>query len=115
MEDKSLELLTPEQRKLHEEFANCKTWEEVEVFLKKVEKLNESQDNNVIPHYDMTLEEFRARYHTTSYEEMEKRMWGEMVNCESWTPSQWVEYLSGGETFDDEELDRFIEEEIIEK
>ena len=74
MEDKSLELLTPEQRKLHEEFSRCQTWDEVQKFLKKVEKLNESQENNVIPHYDMTLEEFRIKYHTTSLEDIKKKM-----------------------------------------
>ncbi len=28
MEDKSLELLTEEQRKLHEEFTQCQKWED---------------------------------------------------------------------------------------
>lgn len=32
-----------------------------------------------------------------------------------WTPSQWAAYMTKGQTFDDQELDRFIEEEIIEK
>lgn len=32
-----------------------------------------------------------------------------------WTPSQWAAYITKGQTFDDQELDRFIEEEIIEK
>lgn len=114
MEDKSLELLTPEQRKLHEEFGKCRTEEDFQRWDKKAKLLNESEANQRT-RLDMTFEEFCQKYNTTSYEEMEKRMWGEMVNCESWTPSQWVEYLSGGETFDDEELDRFIEEEIIEK
>lgn len=41
---------------------------------KRWNKLNDSIGNNTIPHYDMTLEEFRAKYHTTSYEEMKKRM-----------------------------------------
>ena len=41
----------------------------------------------------------------------------EMMLKESadWTPSQWAAYLTKGQTFDDQELDRFIEEEIIEK
>lgn len=73
MEDKSLELLTEEQRKLHDEFNRCETWEEVQEFLKKVKKMNESQENNVIPHYNMTLEEFRAKYHTVPHEEVWKR------------------------------------------
>ena len=33
----------------------------------------------------------------------------------SWKPSQWAAYLSKGITFDDDELDRYIEDEIIEK
>ena len=78
MEDKSLELLTEEERKLHEEFTLCQNWDEVETFLKKVEKLNESRDNNTIPHLDMTLEEFRAKYHTVSYEDMKRKMWGDV-------------------------------------
>ena len=50
--------LTEEQRKLHEEFTQCQNWDEVEAFLKKVEKLKESRENNEIPHLDMTSEEF---------------------------------------------------------
>lgn len=34
---------------------------------------------------------------------------------QSWKPSQWAAYLSKGVTFDDDELDRYIEDEIIEK
>ena len=45
MSSKSIEMLTEEQRKLHEEFTHCQTWEEVEEFLKEdgsldVEKIN---------------------------------------------------------------------------
>lgn len=69
-----LETLTEEQRKLHEEFVQCQNWEEVEEFLKKVEKLNESQENNEIPYYDMTIEEYRQKFNTTSYEDMKKKM-----------------------------------------
>ena len=36
-------------------------------------------------------------------------------DSQSWTPSQWGAYLSKGHIFDDVELDRYIEEEIIEK
>ena len=32
-----------------------------------------------------------------------------------WTPSQWAAYITKGKTFDELELDRFIEEEIIER
>lgn len=58
MEDESLELMTEEQRKLHEKFTQCQNWEEAEIFLKKVEKLKESRENEDIPHYDMTYDEF---------------------------------------------------------
>ena len=78
MEDKSLELLTEEQRKLHEEFTQCQNWDEVQEFLKKVKKLNESRKNNEIPHLDMTLEEFRAKYHTVSYEDVKRKMCGDV-------------------------------------
>lgn len=70
MRDELLELMTEGQRKLHEEFTKCQNWGEVEEFLKKVEKLNESRENNEIPHLDMTLEEFRAKYHTKPLEEV---------------------------------------------
>ena len=70
MRDELLELMTEGQRKLHEEFTQCQNWGEVEEFLKKVEKLNESRENNEIPHLDMTLEEFRAKYHTKLLEEV---------------------------------------------
>ncbi|MGM9745555.1 MAG: hypothetical protein ACI30H_01140 [Paludibacteraceae bacterium] len=62
--DKSFELMTEEQRKFHEEFHNCKTYEEVEALMEREQKLNESRKNNDIPHLDMTLEEFRKKYHT---------------------------------------------------
>ena len=75
MSSKSIEMLTEEQRKLHEEFTHCQDWEEVEEFLKKVEMINESQENNEIPYYDMTIEEYRQKFNTTSYEDMKKKMW----------------------------------------
>lgn len=74
MKDKSLELMTEEGLKLYEEFTRCQNMEEIDELEKQWTKLNESRENNTIPHYDMTLEEFRAKYHTTSYEEMKKRM-----------------------------------------
>ena len=73
MKDKSLELMTEEELKFHEEFTCCQNMEEIYELKKRWEKLNESRENK-IPHYDMTLEEFRAKYHTTSHEEMKKRM-----------------------------------------
>lgn len=73
MKDKSLELMTEEELKFHEEFTCCQNMEEIYELEKRWEKLNESRENT-IPHYDMTLEEFRAKYHTTSYEEMKKKM-----------------------------------------
>lgn len=38
-----------------------------------------------------------------------------MQESQSWRPSQWAAYLSKGNTFDDTELDKYIEEEIIER
>ena len=34
--------------------------------------------------------------------------------CSSWSPMQWAMYMTKGQMVDDDELDRFIEEEIIE-
>ena len=73
MDDRILEILTEEERKLHEEFVNCKDWGEVEEFLKKVEKLNESQANNEIPYYDMTTEEYCKRYNFVTLEDAMKK------------------------------------------
>ena len=73
MDDRILEILTEEERKLHEEFVNCKDWAEVEEFLKNVEKLNESQANNEIPYYDMTTEEYCKKYDLVSLEEIMER------------------------------------------
>lgn len=73
MEDKSLELMSDDGLKLLQEFRNCQSREDFDELKKRWDKLNESIGNK-IPHYDMTLEEFRAKYHTTSYEEMKKRM-----------------------------------------
>lgn len=71
---KELELMTEEERNFHEEFTHCQTMDDIDELEKKWNKLNESNENKIIPHYDMTLEEFRAKYHTTSYEEMKKKM-----------------------------------------
>jgi hypothetical protein len=70
MEDKSVELMTEGQRKLHEEYTQCQNWDELEALYKKVEKLKESRGEEEIPHLDMTLEEFRAKYHTKPLEEV---------------------------------------------
>ena len=75
MEDKILELLTEEERKLHDEFTRCETMEEIEELEKKWNKLNESQENKAIPHYDMTLEELDKKYGLVSHEEVWKKMW----------------------------------------
>ena len=74
MEDKSLELMSDDGLKLLQEFRNCQSREDFDELEKRWNKFNESSGSNTIPHYDMTLEEFRAKYHTTSYEEMKKRM-----------------------------------------
>ena len=76
-EEHFLQSLTEEERKLHEEFMRCETQEDIDAFFEKVEKYNESRKNQEIPYYDMTIEEYRKKFHTTSYEEMKKRMCGE--------------------------------------
>lgn len=70
MEDKSFELFTEEELRFHEEFIRCKSEEDFEKLEKKWNKLYESKENKEIPHYDMTLEEFRAKYHTKPIEEV---------------------------------------------
>lgn len=76
MEDKILELLGEEGRKFHEEFTRCQTMEEIDEFKERWDRLNESRKDGTLPHYDMTLEEFRSKYHTTSHEEVWERMGG---------------------------------------
>ena len=73
MEDKILELLSEEGRKLHEEFTRCQTMEDFDELEKRWNKLNESSGNNTIPHYDMTLEELEEKYGLVSLEEVMRR------------------------------------------
>lgn len=73
MEDKTLELMTEGQRKLHEEFTQCQNWDELEALYKKMEKLNESCNDNGIPRVDMTAEEFCKKYGLVSIEEIMER------------------------------------------
>ena len=121
MEDKSLELLTPEGRRFYEEWSRCETMEEIEELEKRWAEYYASREPEEIPHYDMTLEELDKKYGLVSHEEVWKKQFDcefdEMMLKESanWTPSQWAAYLTKGQTFDDQELDSFIEEEIIEK
>lgn len=74
MKDKSLELMTEEQLKFHEEFTCCQNMEEIYELEKRWAKLNESRENNTIPHYDMTLEEFDEKYKLKSHEEVWKNI-----------------------------------------
>ena len=74
MEDKSLELLTEEGRKFYEEFTQCQSMEEIEELEKRWNKLNESCENNEIPHLDMTLEEFDAKYKLATLEDIQRKM-----------------------------------------
>lgn len=73
MKDKSLELLTEEERRFYNEFTQCRTMEEIDELKKKWEKLNESHKNNEITHYDMTVEEFCKKYDLVSLEEIMER------------------------------------------
>ena len=67
-------ILTEEQRRLHDEFSCCQNWEEVEEFLKKIDNLNESiNENNNIPHYDMTTEEYCKKQGLVSLEDIMER------------------------------------------
>ena len=78
--ESTLDLMTEEQRKFHEEFTQCQNWEELEALFEREEKLKESRKNDEIPHLDMTLEEFRAKYHTVSYEDVKRKMCGDVDN-----------------------------------
>lgn len=74
MSDKILELLSEEDCKLHEEFTRCQNMEEICELQNKWNLLNESHGNNVLPHYDMTLEEFDKKYNLSSHEEVWKNI-----------------------------------------
>lgn len=73
MKDKSLELLTEEERRFYNEFTQCRTTEEIDELGKKWEKLNESHKNNKITHYDVIAEEFCKKYDLVSLEEIMER------------------------------------------
>ena len=73
MKDNFLELLTEEERELHEEFMNCETQEDIDAFFEKVEKYNESRKNNEIPYYDMTAEEYCKKYNLVTLEDAMKK------------------------------------------
>ena len=73
MRDKSWELMTEEGLKLLEEFRNCKTDEDVLELMEREKKLNESRENNEIPHIDITLDEFCAKYNCTKLEDIMKK------------------------------------------
>ena len=70
MSDKILELLSEDGRRLHKEFTQCQNMEEICELQKRWGILNESRKNNVLPHYDMTLEEFDKKYKLSSHEEV---------------------------------------------
>lgn len=73
MKDNSLELMTEEGLKLYEEFTRCQNMEEIDELEKQWTKLNESRENNAIPHYDMTLEEFCEKYNLVLLEDVMKK------------------------------------------
>lgn len=72
MRDKSWELMTEEEIAFFEAFHNCKTDEEVLELMEREQKLNESRENNEIPHLDMNLEEFTEKYGLILHEEVWK-------------------------------------------
>lgn len=73
MKDNFLELLTEEERELHEEFMRCETQEDIDAFFEKVEKYNESRKNKEIPYYDMTTEEYCKKYNCVTLEDAMKK------------------------------------------
>ena len=73
MKDKSLELMTEEELKFHEEFTRCQNMEEIYELEKRWAKLNESRENNTIPHYDMTLDELCEKYNLVLLEDVMKK------------------------------------------
>ena len=73
MEDKSLELLTEEERRFHEEFTRCQNMEEIEELEKRLKSLNESRGDAELPHFDMTVDEFCKKYGLVSIEEIMER------------------------------------------
>lgn len=73
MEDKSLELLSEDGRRLLEEFRLCQNEEEVQALIERQEKLNESRKNAKIKHLDMTADEFCKKYGLVSIEEIMER------------------------------------------
>ena len=74
MKDNFLELLTEEDRKFYEEFMQCKNMEEICLFEKKWNAINESRKNHTLPNYDMTLEGMDKKYKLFSHEEVWKKM-----------------------------------------
>ncbi len=73
MKDKSLELLTEEERKFYIEFMRCHTIGEIDELEKRWNKSNESKENNEILYYDMTVEEFCKKYNLVSLEDIMER------------------------------------------
>ena len=70
---RDITFVTEEARKFQEEFKKCKTDEEVLELMEREKKLNESRENNEIPHLDMTLDEFCAKYNCTKLEDIMKK------------------------------------------
>ena len=70
---RDITFVTEEARKFHEEFKKCKTDEEVLELMEREKKLNESRENNEIPHLDTTLDEFCAKYNCTKLEDIMKK------------------------------------------
>lgn len=73
MEDKSLELLTEEERRFHEEFTSCQNMDEIEELEKRLKSLNESRADVEFSHFDMTADEFCKKYGLVSIEEIMER------------------------------------------
>ena len=74
MEDKSLELLTEEERQFLDEFTRCQSIAEIDELAKRREEYKKARGNTEIPHYNMTLEEFDKKYQLASFEDIKRKM-----------------------------------------
>lgn len=73
MVNKEFEIMTDDDRRLHEKFVKCKTLADARKLEKEWNKLNEGK-NNEIPYYDITLEELTQKYGLISHEDVWKNI-----------------------------------------
>lgn len=73
MQDENISFISEEARKFHEEFSQCETMEDIMRLEERERKLNEAREAAVIPHLDMTYEEFLEKYHCIDSDELMKK------------------------------------------